>query len=448
MQNTIKIGFLALVFFVLLIACSDENEESKNSSNHSNGDSSTSTTINSSKAQQWGTSSSDVGRAIVLDSTNQIYITGSTNGTLDGQTHRGNEDIFLVKYNASVSRQWTEQLGTSASEVGAGLAIDSANHIYVTGYTYGALGTTSNQGSKDIFLAKYHSNGTQTWSQQFGSISRDEPKGIAIDSSDNIYITGQTSGILQGTTHQGGTWDIFLAKYHSNGNQAWSQQIGTSGSDSGSSLAIDSSDAIYITGSTTGLMAGSSEMRKEDLFLVKYDSSGSKQWVQQLGTSATDMGQGIAIDSSDNIYITGFTNGALDGNTHFGGQDIFLVKYDSSGNKQWTKQLGTSAEEIGQGIAIDSSDNIYITGFTNGALDGNTHFGEKDIFLVKYDSSGSKQWVQQLGTSVSEMGQGIAIDSSNQIYLTGETNGDLQGNTNIGSTDVFVVKYNSSGQLQ
>ena len=89
--------------------------------------------------------------------------------------------------------------------------------------------------------------------------------------------------------------------------------------------------------------------------------------------------------------MTGYTYGDLDGNTSSGGQDIILVKYNSSGTKQWTKQLGTSSNDVGNGVTTDSSDNIYVTGYTEGDLDGNTNLGQKDIFLVKYNSDGVKQ---------------------------------------------------------
>ena len=115
-----------------------------------------------------------------------------------------------------------------------------------------------------------------------------------------------------------------------------------------------------------------------------------KQWTKQLGTSSNDYGNGVSTDSSGNIYVTGSTSGGLDGNTHFGDRDIVLVKYNPSGTKQWTKQLGTSSDEWGNGVTTDSSGNVYVTGMTDGGLDGNTHFGDRDIFLVKYNSSGTK----------------------------------------------------------
>jgi hypothetical protein len=113
-----------------------------------------------------------------------------------------------------------------------------------------------------------------------------------------------------------------------------------------------------------------------------------------------------------------------------------VVKYDSSGTKQWTQQLGTSYIDAANGITTDSSGNVYVTGYTSGGLDGNTNSGSNDLFVVKYDSSGTKQWTQQLGTSADDRGYGITSDSSGNVYVNGQTGGD---------TDLFVVKYNSSG---
>jgi len=129
------------------------------------------------------------------------------------------------------------------------------------------------------------------------------------------------------------------------------------------------------------------------------DNTTTSLWTKQLGTSSSDGGSGVTTDSSGNVYVTGYTLGGLDGNTNSGSYDMFLVKYNSSGTKQWTKQLGSSGWDWGNGVTTDSSGNIYVTGYTNGGLDGNTNSGYGDIFLVKFNSSGTKQWTKQLGTS-------------------------------------------------
>ena len=146
--------------------------------------------------------------------------------------------------------------------------------------------------------------------------------------------------------------------------------------------------------------------------------------------------------------MTGSTHGGLDGNINSGGLDIFLVKFNSSGTKQWTKQLGTSSSDFGESVTTDSSGNIYVTGVTQGGLDGNTHLGSSDLLLVKYNSSGVKQWTKQFGTSVRDSGLGVTVDSSDNIYVTGSTSGGLDGNTNAGGSDLFLVKYNSDGVKQ
>jgi len=226
------------------------------------------------------------------------------------------------------------------------------------------------------------------------------------------------------------------------------KQLGTSSGDMGFGITTDSSGNIYVTGWTGGGLDGNTNSGGDDIFLVKYNSSGTKQWTKQIGTPSSEYGEDVTTDSSGNIYVTGYTEGELDGNTNSGESDIFLVKYNSSGTKQWTKQLGTSSSEWGSGITTDSSDNIYVSGTTGGGLDGNTNSGNSDIFLVKYNSSGTKQWTKQLGTSSEDYGYGISTDSSGNIYMTGVTEGGLDGNTNSGRYDIFLFKYDSSGTKQ
>ena len=152
--------------------------------------------------------------------------------------------------------------------------------------------------------------------------------------------------------------------------------------------------------------------------------------------------------------MTGRTNGDLDGNSNSGNDDLFVVKYNSSGTKQWTKQLGSSPADSEyvtdnpNGVTTDSSGNVYVVGSTSGALDGNSSAGNNDLFVVKFNSSGTKQWTQQLGTSSPDIAYGVATDSSGNVYVTGYTEGGLDGNSNAGNRDIFVVKYNSDGNKQ
>ena len=183
----------------------------------------------------------------------------------------------------------------------------------------------------------------------------------------------------------------------------WTKVLGTSENDYARGVATDSSGNVYVAGYTHGGLDGNSNAGNLDIFLVKYNSSGTKQWTQQLGTSSSDLAKGVATDSSNNVYVAGSTNRGLDGNSNAGSHDFFVVKYNSSGTKQWTEQLGTSSTEVATGVATDSSGNIYVAGYTEGGLDGNSSAGLGDLFVVKYNSSGTKQWTKQLGTSSTEV---------------------------------------------
>ena len=266
--------------------------------------------------------------------------------------------------------------------------------------------------------------------------------GAAVDSSGNAYVTGFTEGDLSGTN--AGDDDVFLIKYDSSGMQEWIKQIGTPREDVAKGVAVDSSGNVYVTGFTEGDLSGTN-VGDRDIFLMKYDASGTQQWIKQFGTSAVDAGSGVAADSSANLYVAGWTLGALTG-TNAGRRDIFLTKYDSSGTQQWIKQIGTSAAEKGKHVAVDSSGNAYVTGWTRGALSG-TNAGDHDVFLVKYDSSGTQQWIKQIGTPVKDQGEGITVDALDNVYVTGNTEGDLVG-TNAGGSDVFLLKYDTDGNLQ
>jgi hypothetical protein len=341
----------------------------------------------------------------------------------------------------------TKQFGTSSPDHAYGISTDIGGNVYVTGHTSGGLDGNTNAGSSDLFVVKYDNGGIKQWTQQLGTYSSEFIHGIATDTSGNVYVTGHTNGGLDGNTNAGSS-DLFVVKYDSGGIKQWTQQLGTSHDDYAHGIATDTSGNVYVTGYTWGGLGGNTNVGSDDLFVVKYDSEGIKQWTQQLGTSFPDLAYGIATDTSGNIYVTGATWGGLGGNTNVGSDDLFVVKYDSEGIKQWTQQLGSSSYDRAQGIATDTSGNVYVTGATRGGLGGNTNVGSDDLFVVKYDSEGIKQWTQQFGSSSPDHAYGISTDTGGNVYVTGSTSGGLDGNANAGNNDFFVVKYDTDGNKQ
>jgi len=317
----------------------------------------------------------------------------------------------------------SRQLARSSNDYAYGVATDSSGNVYVSGGTYGGLDGNTIDVNSDLFVVKYNSSGTKQWTKQYGTGEYDEARGVATDSSGNVYVVGGTKGNLNGISNSGRT-DAFVIKYLDNGTKQWTKKLGTWQNDLANGVATDSSGNFYVTGFTYQDLDGNTSAGNADLFVVKYNSSGKKQWTKQLGTSKHDRARGVATDSSGNVYVTGDTYGGLDGNTSAGYNDLFVVKYNSSGTKQWTKQLGTSSSDEAYGVATDTSNNVYVTGYTEGGLDGNTSAGKADLFVVKYNSSGSKQWTKQLGTPSTDTANGVATDSSGNVYVTGYTKED------------------------
>ena len=215
-------------------------------------------------------------------------------------------------------------------------------------------------------------------------------------------------------------------------------QIGSSKEDIGYGLKVDNSNNVYITGHTFGGLDSNNNLGSADVFLVKYDYNNKKIWTKQIGTPKEEKANGITIDSSNNIYISGYTKGKFDNDTYSSRPDIFLSKFNSGGTNQWIKSFGTPFDDYSNGIAVDSSGDIYISGYTKGDFDNDSITANPDIILLKYNSSGTKLWHKQIGTSFDDRGNGIAIDSSNNIYITGYSKGDLDNKTNSGSSDSFL----------
>lgn len=391
--------------------------------------------------QQFGTPFNDTGYGVALDGSGNIYIAGSTGGNLDGFTSQGLLDIFLTKFGSSGNRIGSKQLGTSGDDIAYAVAADTSGNIYITGSTGGSLPGWTNSGGKDIFLAKFDSSGNQIFVKQFGTNQDDVAYGIDIDTSGSIYITGSTGGNL-GTASAGGL-DIFLTKFDSSGNRIFTQQFGTSQDDIGYGVIADNNGNIYITGSTEGIL-GSSSFGLLDVFLAKFNSSGINQFIVQFGSDQDDVGNSISLSGTDNIYLTGSTGGNLPGNTSSGLTDIFLAKFNSSGANQFLRQLGTTGRDIGNSVAVDGGGNVYVVGSAEGGLLGNSAFGMSDIFLVKFNSSGVTQFARQLGTPLNDIAYGLAIKGTD-IYITGSTEGNLDGKTSFGQADIFLVKYDTSG---
>lgn len=314
------------------------------------------------------------------------------------------------------------------------MAVDSSGYVYTTGYTYGNI--AGHVGNYDAYLAKYDGTGSIVWTRQMGTTAADTSYGVALDGAGGVYITGDTKGSLNGTN--AGNNDAILTKYSTAGQLQWSRQVGSSGYDYSYGVAAGTG-GIYITGYTDGALPGNSSAGLYDAYVAKYDTSGNLTWVKQFGTATTERGFAVTSDGSGGVYVVGQTDGALSGN-NAGDFDIFIARIGADGNQVWIRQTGSAAWDRALAVATDGAGGVYLTGETDGNL-GGTNAGYADSILVKYDDAGNQIWATQIGTAGQDEGHGIAVAGPNCVYVTGMTMGDLWGQGNAGGADAFLVQY-------
>lgn len=353
----------------------------------------------------------DDASAVAADQNGNIYLVGSTESDLEGLGNAGETDLFVTKFSPSGDLLWTRQMGSGRDDFGSGVAVDPNGDVYATGSTFGQFDGHLNAGinsscngtgsispeCSDVIVIKFDSNGTKLWSRQYGTEKADSASAIIVDSQGEVYITGVTDGDLDGNKnfitppeHPSGikgSNDIFLTKYSSNGDKQWTRQLGTKMNDIPYATAVDPEGAIYITGNSYEGLDGNPPLIDPDhpntrMFLAKYNFQGEKQWVSLFTAGAIGVPQaaslGVAVDSSGNAYVSGFTNGYFSENiktSPTGATDLFLLKYDPSGVRQWERQFGTSGLDGSYALAIDAQDRIYLGGITEMSFEGGIHAG-------------------------------------------------------------------------
>ena len=320
-----------------------------------------------------------------------------------------------------------------------------------------------------LFLCFTFNTQAQYWMQHTGGQTIDEGYSIAIDGNGNTYTTGYFTGTATfGTTtlSSSGSTDIFITKTNAQGSIVWAKKAGGTGSDRGLSIEADAQGNCFITGYFYNTASfGSSSITSsgaQDVFIAKYNTSGVLQWVEKAGGSSADIGQGISIDNSGNVVVTGeFQDTASFGSSSIisgGSSDIFITKLSSAGVFSWTKAGNGVQTNKGLDITCDNTGNIYATGQFSGditfdVLHNNTMFNA--IYVVKYNSIGQEQWFKTIGAGTSNIANGIVSDALGNTYITGDFTGNVTffGSpntvlTNTYSERVFVAKYNAAGNLQ
>lgn len=380
--------------------------------------------------RQFGRTATDAAFAVHAGRAGTVYVAGTTEGSVGGR-NAGDFEAFLSKFTSGGRLVWTRQFGSTARDSAVAVTSDRNGMVYVAGTTFGALAGT-NAGEYDAFVAKYDSRGNRVWARQVGSVAGDLASSVAVDALGNVYVAGDSHGDLGGRNL--GDADAYVMKYDSAGRRRWMRKLATSAGDVVFGTSTDRG-RVYVAGQTDGDI-GAANAGRSDAFLAAYTTSGQRLWTRQLGTAALDYAKGIDTDRSGALYIAGVTHGALDG-ANAGHGDAFVAKYTGVGSRMWTRQLGTTRDEEAKGVSV-SGGAVYIAGYTNGDL-GGTAAGAGDAFVSRYDTNGNRVWTQLLGTNKADIARSVSADERGAVYAAGQTAGKL-GATALGF-DAFLAKY-------
>ena len=352
-------------------------------------------------------------------------------------------DDFAYAFNDAAAASWNRTVNNGNGDEAFSVAVDSAKNVIVAGYT--------NDGSKDTFYTiKYDQNGNAQWNKSYSGGYEDRAYGVATDSSKNVIVAGYTKVSLGGDppTYD---YDYYIIKYDENGNHIWNKTI-NSGSDYGDfarSVAVDTNDNIIVTGYN---QSGFDMTEKDDYFTIKLNSAGTTQWNKTFHAATIDEASSVDTDASNNIIVTGSSNGLTSytvkydtngnqlwtanntypesGVANFGvtansNNDVFitdgqnrLIKYNSSGHYQWNISFAMTTPGAGA-ITTDTYNNIYVAG-TSG-----TNFR-----TFKFDSTGTQKWNITTSVGSSDAGNGVAVDSANSVITVGRADADF-----------YTVKY-------
>lgn len=349
------------------------------------------------------------------DSSRKIVVDGAGNTYVTGESSNGASlDYATAKYDPAGNQLWTARYDNGSTDQAFAITVDGGGNVYVTGSSF-----NTGQGY-DYATVKYDSNGVQQWVARYNQVTDDNATSIAVDNSGNVYVTGYSAGANI-------TFDFATVKYDSNGIQQWVVRYDTGAFEYAVGVGLDSAGNVYVSG----------DDGQNKFTSIKYDSNGTELWVSQYPTG---FGQALAqaVDSAGNTYVTGASLGSS--------WNFTTVKFDPNGNHLWAATYDNPGNyDQPNGISLDSAGNVFVTGYSgNGSND--------DYATVKYDPNGAELWVARYDNGGSDQAAALSLDSSGNAYVIGRSSNGLNNDyaaVKYAATDgqqLWVVRYDNGGE--
>jgi hypothetical protein len=396
--------------------------------------------------------------------------------SLGGQTLTSatgtDSDIYLAKFTSAGVHMWSKSFGATLNDgdLGVDVAVDGSSNVILTGNYYGSVNfgggaLPSDGGTSDVFVLKLNPSGGHVWSKRFGGPGQDRPNSVGIRGTGEVFV----AGAFQENVNFGGgalasasptTFDIFVLKLDANGNHVFSRRFGDVGNDQARGIAVDRSGNAYVAGLFSGTVdfgLGAATAQGIDAFALKMTTSGTTSWTKTFGGTGSDNAVDVAVDSTANVYVTGFFRGTADFGggavTSQGASDAFLTSYTTLGAYRWSRTAGAAAaansNEQGNGVTADAAGNVAVTGsydnpvdFGGGAL---PHSGSADVFIARYAADGTLVWAGGFGGAGADTGFSVsqyrgALVATGNFFSTAI---DLGGGplSNAGGADIWIARF-------
>jgi predicted secreted protein len=328
----------------------------------------------------------------------------------------GGDDVWLIKTDSDGNQVWNKTFGGASDDVGWSVQQTSDGGYVVAGDTesYGA-------GGDDVWLIKTDSDGNQVWNKTFGGASDDIGWSVQ-QTSDGGYVVAGGTG-----SYGAGQEDVWLIKTDPEGNKVWDKTFGGTSDDAGISVQQTSDGGYVVAGFTESSGVGG------DASLIKTDSDGNKVWDKTFGGVSFDDGESVRQTSDGGYVIAGYTEsyGA-------GGEDVWLIKTDSNGNEVWDKTFGGASDDAGWSVE-QTSDDGYVLAASTESYGG----GGDDAWLIKTDSDGNKVWDKTFGGTSDDNGISVKQTSDGSYVIAGSTE-----SYGAGGQDVWLLSVVPGGTVQ
>jgi hypothetical protein len=395
-------------------------------------------------------------KSTAVDADGHVYVVGSSQGAVNGEQIEGSKDVYLTKYDSTGQVLWTRLLGATSNADGFAVATDSKGNVVIAGRVDAPLTQSAVGGGQDAFVTKYNGNGEEIFTRQTDPLADDGATSLAIGPDDSIYVGGYAKSAISATTSYSGAGDATLTKLSPTGTRLFSQEFGTSGSDTTRAVAVAADGNVLVA-----------SVENDHAVLRKFDSAtglSTPLWTVDLGAlQGGDIGA-ITVDGNS-VYVGGSTsNAALDAggaasivNASAGGTDGFVARIDDAGSSAaavFTSYVGTGSSDAVRGITT-ANGAIYVTGDTQGQFPGETQTGGTNGFVAKLDSSGAIGWTKQYsgqsgiaaGAAIAAAPQGasvldqLGLPSGTFQFATSQL---LTANSTLRAGDTFKVAINGA----